>query len=114
MDSVRPLAPGVVELPAHVRDIVLDGPSDSDNEVAWISMPSGVHRFVMDTGAISHSGLLAFPGLDGASVVEADNVHTIHPTGDEILVGSEYVCGQLLEIIMQYMGFKTKLELLEK
>ena len=90
LDSVRPLAPGVVELPAHVRDIVLDGPSDSDNEVAWISMPSGVHRFVMDTGAISHSGLLAFPGLDGASVVEADNVHTIYPTGDEILVGSEY------------------------
>ena len=52
-------------------------------------MPSGVHRFVMDTGAISHSGLLAFPGLDGASVVEADNVHNL-PNRDEILVGSEY------------------------
>ena len=106
MDSVRPLAPGVVELPAHVRDIVLDGPSDSDNEVAWISMPSGVHRFVMDTGAISHSGLLAFPGLDGASVVEADNVHTIYPTGDEILVDQNTVCGQLQEITMQYRASK--------
>ena len=90
IDAVRPLSPGVVELPAYVRDITLDGPSSSDNTVAWLSMASGVHKFVMETGAISHSGLLAFPGIDGASVPEADNVHTIFPTGDELLIGSEY------------------------
>ena len=88
LDEVRPLSLGTIANPAEVRDLTLDGPSSSNSQVLWIATPSGVHQLDFADDRISHSGLLEHPGFDGKSISEANDVHSIYPTGDEIIIGS--------------------------
>jgi len=39
---------------------------------------------------IQHSGLFVHPGVEGKLSRESNSIHSIHPTGDEVLVGSEW------------------------
>ena len=39
--------------------------------------------------SITHSGLLEHPGLDGKFARDLNNIHSIFPTGDELLIGSQ-------------------------
>ena len=89
IDELRSLSLGMVANPAEVRTISLDGPTPNNAQVLWFGTPSGVHMMNLLDNSISHSGLLEHPGVEGKYLREYNNIHSIHPTGDEILVGSD-------------------------
>ncbi|MBT60593.1 MAG: hypothetical protein CMA63_03440 [Euryarchaeota archaeon] len=89
IDQLRSLSFGMVANPAEVRTLVLDGPSSSNAQVLWFGTPSGVHMLNIIDDSISHSGLLEHPGIEGKYLREYNNIHSLYPTGDEILVGSQ-------------------------
>ena len=74
--------------PAHVQALVADGPDGAAHQVVWIGTPSGLHRVDLVSGAIEHSGLLEHPGIDGSTISEANDIHSIQPTDNELLLGS--------------------------
>ncbi len=88
LDVLRPLGSTLEDMPAHVRDIVLDGPSAQQVDVAWLAMPSGLHMMDVRTLTITHGGDLVHPGLDGRSVDGANDIHTVLVLEDQLLVGS--------------------------
>ncbi len=90
VDELRSLPLGVIGNPAEVRDIVLDGPSASNSQVLWFGTPAGLHRVDLLTDTITHSGEYQHPGIDGLTIKEANDIYSIYPTGDEILVGSAW------------------------
>ena len=90
VDELRSLPLGSVGNPAEVRDIVLDGPSPSNAQVLWFGTTAGLHKLNLNDDSIDHSGLLLHPGIDGKLSSETNSVRSIHPTGDEILVGSDW------------------------
>ena len=81
---------GVTDNPAEVRDMALDGPSSENAQALWFGTPSGVHKMDLVTGTIDHGGLLVHPGIDGKLSQETNDIYAILPTGDEILVGSNW------------------------
>ena len=90
IDEIRSLSLGTVGNPAEVRTMVLDGPSAANAQVLWFGTPSGLHKFELLGDDIFHSGLLAHPGIDGQSARELNDIHAIYPTGDELLIGSQW------------------------
>ncbi|MDE0857320.1 MAG: hypothetical protein OSA38_01985 [Candidatus Poseidoniaceae archaeon] len=89
IDELRSLSLGMVENPAEVRTLVLDGPNPTNAQVLWFGTPSGLHRMDVLDNSITHSGLLEHPGLDGKFTRELNNIYSIFPTGDELLIGSQ-------------------------
>jgi len=90
VDELRSLPLGVIGNPAEVRDVVLDGPSASNSQVLWFGTPAGLHRVDLLTDTITHSGEYQHPGIDGLTIKEANDIYSIYPTGDEILIGSAW------------------------
>lgn len=90
VDELRSLQLGVVGNPAEVRDIVLDGSDSTNYQVLWFATPAGLHRLDLLSDTITHSGEYQHPGIDGTSVKETNDIYSIYPTGDEILVGSAW------------------------
>ena len=90
VDAVRPMTIGSQGNPAEIRTVVFDGPSSTNSQVLWFGTPAGVHRMDTSSGQITHSGLFAHPGVEGKTIRETNSIHSIYPTGDEILVGSEW------------------------
>ena len=90
VDEVRNLPPGSTGNPAEVRTMILDGPTSSNAQVLWFGTPAGLHKLNLNDDSIDHSGLLLHPGVDGAMARETNSIRSIHPTGDEILVGSDW------------------------
>jgi hypothetical protein len=88
IDELRSLSLGMVANPAEVRTMILDGPNAANAQVLWFGTPSGVHMLNLVDNSISHSGLLEHPGVEGRYVREYNNIHSLHTTGDEVLVGS--------------------------
>jgi hypothetical protein len=88
IDELRSLSLGMVENPAEVRTLVLDGPNANNAQVLWFGTPSGLHRMSVLDNSITHSGLLEHPGIEGKFTRDLNNIHTIFPTGDELLIGS--------------------------
>ena len=88
IDELRSLSLGMVANPAEIRAMILDGPNAANAQVLWFGTPSGVHMLNLVDNSISHSGLLEHPGVEGRYVREYNNIHSLHTTGDEVLVGS--------------------------
>ena len=55
-----------------------------------MARPPGFYKLDLNDDFIEHSGLYVHPGIDGKLSKETNNVHAIHPTGDELLIGSEW------------------------
>ena len=89
IDELRSLSLGMVANPAEVRTLVLDGPNANNAQVLWFGTPSGLHRMSLLDSSITHSGLLEHPGIDGQYLRDLNNIHSIFPTGDELLIGSQ-------------------------
>ncbi len=90
VDELRSLPLGVIGNPAEVRDVVLDGSDSSNSQVLWFGTPAGLHRIDLLTDTITHSGEYQHPGIDGVAIKETNDVYSIYPTGDEILIGSAW------------------------
>jgi hypothetical protein len=90
VDSIRPMIIGTQGNPAEIRTVVFDGPSEFNHQVLWFGTPAGVHRLDTQSGQLTHSGLLAHPGIEGKTVRETNSIYSIYPTGDELLIGSEW------------------------
>lgn len=90
VSDLRGLPLGFVDNPAEVRDMALDGPSSENAQALWFGTPAGVHKLDLLTDTIDYGGLLVHPGVDGTLAQETNNVYSIMPTGDEILVGSQW------------------------
>ncbi len=90
VDELRSLPLGTVGNPAEVRDLVLDGPSPSNAQVLWFGTPSGLHKLALLSDSIEYGGLLLHPGVDGKLSQETNSIQAIHPTGDELLIGSDW------------------------
>jgi hypothetical protein len=90
VDELRSLPLGTVGNPAEVRDLVLDGPSPSNAQVLWFGTPSGLHKLALLSDSIEYGGLLLHPGVDGKLSQETNSIKAIHPTGDELLIGSDW------------------------
>ena len=90
VDELRSLPLGSNDNPADIRAMVLDGPSPANAQALWFGTPSGLHKLDLNDDFIEHSGLYVHPGVDGKLSKETNNIRAIHPTGDEVLVGSEW------------------------
>jgi hypothetical protein len=88
IDDLRAIGAQGGDNPATVNDLFADGPEGGAMQVLWIGTPSGLHRIDLLSGMITHGGDLEHPGIDGVSVPSANEIHSIHSTGDEIIVGS--------------------------
>ena len=88
ISEIRALSTGSASNPAEIRDIVLDGPASSSPQVLWFGTPSGLHQLKLNDNVIIHSGLLENPGSDTIPSRELNDIHSIHSTGEEIIVGS--------------------------
>ncbi len=76
--------------PAQVNALVVDGPTDSPGQVVWIGTPSGLHKLDILSGAITHSGDLEHPGVNGFTVRGTNDIISILPTDSELLIGSAW------------------------
>ena len=74
--------------PATVNTLVADGPADGAMQVVWIGTPSGLHKMDLSSSLITYGGDLEHPGIDGKSVPSANDIYSIHSTGNELIVGS--------------------------
>ena len=90
VDELRSLPLGAVGNPAEVRDLVLDGPSPSNAQVLWFGTDSGLHKLNLNDDSIDHGGLLVHPGVDGKLSRQTNSIQSIYPTGDEVLIGSDW------------------------
>ena len=91
VDELRSLPLGSKRQPAEIRDLVLDGPSSSNAQALWFgTTPSGLHKLDLNDDFIEHNGLYVHHGIDGKLSKETNNIHAIHPTGDELLIGSQW------------------------
>ena len=88
--SLRVVSGGGSDNPATVRDIVSDGPSGGAHQVLWVALRSGLHKLDLITGTLTHSGLLEHPGLEGDLIPAANDIYTVYPTSDELLIGSDW------------------------
>ena len=89
IDDLRTLNLGATGNPAEVQSLVLDGPNEQKNPtVLWIGTPSGLHKLNLELNDMSFGGLLEHPGNDADELARSNNIHSIYPTGNEILVGS--------------------------
>jgi len=89
VDEVRPLPLGSTGNPAEVRALALDGPNADNAQALWFGTPFGLHKMSLNDNSIAHSGLLVHPGEDGKHARQYNSIRSLHPTGSEILVGSE-------------------------
>ena len=90
VDELRSLPLGTVGNPAEVRDILLDGPLSSNSQSLWFGTPAGLHKLNLVEDSIEHSGLLLHPGVDGKLSKQTNSIQSIHATGDELLIGSDW------------------------
>ena len=90
VDEVRPLPLGSTGNPAEVRDLVLDGPNENNAQTLWFGTPFGLHKMNLNDGTIAYGGLLTHPGVDGQFARQSNSIRSIHPTGDELLIGSSW------------------------
>ena len=88
--SLRVISGGGSDNPAIVRQIVSDGPSGGADQVLWIALRSGLHKLDLITGSLTHSGLLEHPGIDGESIPATNDIYSIYPTANELLIGSDW------------------------
>ena len=68
----------------------MDGPSPSNAQVLWFGMDSGLHKLNLNDDSIDHGGLLVHPGVDGKLSRQTNSIQSIYPTGDEVLIGSDW------------------------
>ena len=88
--KVRVISGGGSDNPVDVREIVPDGPNGGAHQVLWVALRSGLHQIDLITGSLSHSGLLEHPGIDGESIPATNDIYTVYPTSDELLIGSDW------------------------
>ena len=90
IDSLRAIGAFGGGNPAQVNALVTDGPVNSPAQVAWIGTPSGLHRLDLLSDALTHSGDLEHPGINGFTVQGTNDIVSILPTDSELLVGSAW------------------------
>ena len=88
IDDLRTLNLGATGNPAEVQALKLDGPNLQNPTVLWIGTPSGLHRLNLELNDMSFGGLFEHPGGDADELAKSNNIHSIYPTGNEVLVGS--------------------------
>ena len=93
IDDLRTLNLGATGNPAEVQALVLDGPNAQNPTALWIGTPSGLHRLNLELNDMSFGDLLEHPGGNADELAKSNNIHSIYPTGNEILVGSSDGCG---------------------
>ncbi|MCH2645092.1 MAG: hypothetical protein MKZ54_07375, partial [Candidatus Poseidoniaceae archaeon] len=111
IDDLRTLNLGASGNPAEVQALKLDGPNAQNPTVLWIGAPSGLHRLDLQLNDMSFGGLLEHPGNDADELAKSNNIHSIYPTGDEILIGSSAGLWVLAGNYVDYYGVQSNSEL---
>ena len=111
IDDLRTLNLGASGNPAEVQALKLDGPNAQNPTVLWIGTPSGLHRLDLQLNDMSFGGLLEHPGNDADELAKSNNIHSIYPTGDEILIGSSAGLWVLAGNYVDYYGVQSNSEL---
>ncbi|DAC48723.1 MAG TPA: hypothetical protein D7H87_07615, partial [Candidatus Poseidoniales archaeon] len=111
IDDLRTLNLGASGNPAEVQALKLDGPNAQNPTVLWIGTPSGLHQLDLQLNDMSFGGLLEHPGNDADELAKSNNIHSVYPTGDEILVGSSAGLWVLAGNYVDYYGVQSNSEL---
>ena len=90
IDDLRAIGAQGGENPASVNALLGDGPDGGSMQVVWVGTPSGLHRMDLISGLLTHGGEYEHPGIDGASVPAANEIHSLHSTGNELIIGSRF------------------------
>ena len=88
IDDLRAMGAQGGDNPATVNALLGDGPDGGAMQVVWVGTPSGLHRMDLISGLLTHGGDYEHPGIDGTSVPSANEIHSIHSTGSELIIGS--------------------------
>ena len=111
IDDLRTLNLGATGNPAEVQALKLDGPNEQNPTALWIGTPSGLHRLNLELNDMSFGGLLEHPGSNADELAKSNNIHSIFPTGDEILVGSSAGLWVLAGNYLDVYGLQSNSEL---
>ncbi len=90
IDNLRTIGSGGGGNPASVNAILADGPSGGESQVLWIGTESGLHKYDLISGLLVYGGDYEHQGGDGVSVNKANQIHSLHSTGSQIIVGSAW------------------------
>ena len=82
-------------LAARVQALVVDGPRDGDGEITspqtlWVGTRGGVHQFDLVVGPSNPLGAFSYDRMTNEDEFTANNIQSILPLGDEVIVGSQW------------------------
>ena len=82
-------------LAARVQALVVDGPRDGDGEITspqtlWVGTRGGVHQFDLAVGPSNPLGAFSYDRMINEEEFTANNIQSILPLGDEVIVGSQW------------------------
>ena len=74
---------------------MVDGPRDGDGEITspqtlWVGTRGGVHQFDLVVGPSNPLGAFSYDRMINEDEFTANNIQSILPLGDEVIVGSQW------------------------
>ncbi|MDP6899235.1 MAG: hypothetical protein QGF94_00150 [Candidatus Thalassarchaeaceae archaeon] len=80
---------------ASVMALVVDGPRGPNGEISspqtlWVGTRGGVHQFDLITGTNDPLSAFSHERMTNPEEIEANDIQVIHPTSDEIIIGSQW------------------------
>ena len=82
-------------LAARVQSLVIDGPRDVNGEITspqtlWVGTRGGVHQFDLVVGPSNPFGAFSYDRMYNDDELTANDVLSILPLGDEVIIGSQW------------------------
>ncbi|MEE3310058.1 MAG: hypothetical protein VX230_01020, partial [Candidatus Thermoplasmatota archaeon] len=82
-------------LAARVQALVVDGPRDANGDITspqtlWVGTRGGVHQFDLIVGPSTPLGAFSYDRMTNDEEFTANDIHSILPLGDEVIIGSQW------------------------
>jgi hypothetical protein len=82
-------------LAARVQALFVDGPRDANGDITspqtlWVGTRGGVHQFDLIVGPTTPLGAFSYDRMINDEEFTANDIHSILPLGDEVIIGSQW------------------------